>query len=64
MRHSKPGVRKTKLPFSRLVGAVSNCAYLVRLETAPTGGQKCLFILESTIKKAIQNIKRNQMPAT
>ena len=30
-------VRKTKLPFHRLVGAVSNCAYSVRLETAPTG---------------------------
>ena len=29
-------VRKTKLPFYRLVGAVSNCAYAVRLETAPT----------------------------
>ena len=31
-------VRKTKLPVYRLVGAVSNCAYSVRLETAPTGG--------------------------
>jgi len=30
-------VRKTKLPFYRLVGAVSNCADAVRLETAPTG---------------------------
>ena len=36
--------RKTKLPFSCLVGAVSNCAYAVRLETEPTGGRKCLFI--------------------
>ena len=34
-------VRKTKLPFSRLVGAVSNCADSVRLKTAPTGGRKC-----------------------
>ena len=34
------GVRKTKLPFYRLVGTVSNCAYSVRLETAPTGGAK------------------------
>ena len=35
----QPGaVRKTKLPFYRLVTAVSNCAYAVRLETAPTGG--------------------------
>ena len=30
-------VRKPLLPFSRLVGIVSNCAYAVRLETAPTG---------------------------
>ena len=37
-------VRKIKLPFYRLVGAVFNCAYSVRLETAPTGGRKCLFI--------------------
>ena len=37
----QPGaVRKTKLPFYRLVGAVSNCAYAVRLETAPTGPDK------------------------
>ena len=56
MRHSKSrfienarrvgtgAVRKLHVPFSRLVGAVSNCAYAVRLETAPTGGRKCLFI--------------------
>ena len=37
-------VRKTKLPFYRLVGAVSNCADSVRGETAPTGGRKCVFI--------------------
>ena len=37
-------VRKRKLPFYRLVGAVSNCAYSVRLQTAPTGGRKCSFI--------------------
>ena len=37
-------VRKLHVPFSRLVGTVSNCAYAVRLETAPTGGRKCLFI--------------------
>ena len=37
-------VRIPHLPFSRLVGTVSNCAYAVRLETAPTGGRKCLFI--------------------
>ena len=44
-------VRKTKLPFSGLVAAVSNCAYAVLLETlvtiyrtAPAGERKCLFI--------------------
>ena len=31
-------VRIPHLPFSRLVGTVSNCAYAARLETAPTGG--------------------------
>ena len=43
--------RKPNLPFSRLVGTVSNCADAVRLEilvtiyrTAPTGGRKGLFI--------------------
>ena len=41
MRHSKPGrLGKTKLPFYRLVGAVFNCAYAVRLETASTGAAK------------------------
>ena len=28
---------KPHLPVSRMVGAVSNCAYAMRLETAPTG---------------------------
>ncbi len=37
-------VRKAKLPFSRLVGAVSNCAYPVRGETAPARRWKRLFI--------------------
>ena len=37
-------VRKMKLPFSCLVGAVSNCADAVRLQTAPTGRRKCFFI--------------------
>ena len=44
-------VRKPHLPFSRLVGTVSNSADAVRLETlvtiyrtAPTGGRKYLFI--------------------
>ena len=36
--------RKTKLPFYRWVGAVSNCAYAGRFVTAPTGGRKCSFI--------------------
>ena len=53
MRHAKPGVRKTKLPFYHLVGAVSNCAYAVRLKTAPTGGESVYFLLESTIKTLI-----------
>ena len=55
MRHSKVDLRINEtlqtgvvrilhLPLSRLVGAVSNCADAVRLETAPTGGRKCLFI--------------------
>ena len=45
MRHPKPvRLGKRKLSFSRLVGAVSNCADAVRLKTAPTGGRKCLFI--------------------
>ena len=30
--------------FFHLVGTVSNCADAVRLQTAPTGGRKCLFI--------------------
>ena len=42
MRHSKP-VRLGYRTY-RLVRTVSNCAYAVRLETAPTGGRKCLFI--------------------
>ena len=37
----QPGaVRKTKLPFYRLVGAVFNCAYSVLFLTAPTGPDK------------------------
>ena len=57
-QHLCGAVRKTHLPFSRLVGAVSNCAYRVglnsvRLETAPTGERKCLFIF--TIHQYIQH---------
>ena len=38
-------VRKPHVPFSRLVGTVSNSADAVRLETAPTGGGEsvCFF---------------------
>ena len=43
-------VRKPHLPFSRLVGTVSNCADAVRLETAPTGGGESVHLfLEFTI---------------
>ena len=45
MRYSNPvRLGKTKLPFYRLVGTVSNCADAGRLQTAPTGERKCLFI--------------------
>ena len=37
-------VRKMKLPFFCLVGAVCNCADAVRLQTAPTGWRNCFFI--------------------
>ena len=70
MGHSKP-VRclirengKTGKPENgtRLVGTVSNCAYTVRLETAPTGpdksgskprGESVYLFLEFTINQAI-----------
>ena len=42
-------VRKPDLPFSRLVGTVSNSAYAVRLETAPTVGESVYLFLEFTI---------------
>ena len=42
-------VRIPPLPFYRLVGTVSNSADAVRLETAPTGGRKCLFIVDLRI---------------
>ena len=42
-------VRIPHLPFSRLVGTVSNCAYAVRFPTAPTGGESVYLFLESTI---------------
>ena len=46
----QPGaVRNPPLPFSRLVGTVSNSADAVRLETAPTGGESVYLFLEFTI---------------
>ena len=42
-------VRQPPLPFSRLVGTVSNCAHAVRVETAPTGGESVYLFLEFTI---------------
>ena len=42
-------VRKPHLPFSRLVGTVSNCADAVRLETAPTGGESVYLFFDFTI---------------
>ena len=42
-------VRIPHLPFSRLVGTVSNSADAVRLETAPTGGESDHLFLEFTI---------------
>ena len=36
-------VRKPHLSFSRLVGTVSNSAYAVRLETAPTGAKVSIY---------------------
>ena len=49
MRHAKPVRGKQHLPFSRLVGAVYNCAYAVRSKTASTGGESVYLFLESTI---------------
>ena len=50
MTHSKSGeFRKTKRPFYRLVGAVSNCAYSA-VANRTYRGRKCLFIL-AHIKK-------------
>ena len=49
-------VRKPDLPFSRLVGTVSNSAYAVRLETAPTGGESVYLFLEFTINGLYQRI--------
>ena len=49
-------VRKTKLPFYRLGGAVSNCAYAVRGENAPTGGESVYLFLEFTINSRITQV--------
>ena len=53
-------VRKTKLPFSRLVGAVSNCADAVRGKNAPTGERKCLFIFRIHYSADISPILTNR----
>ena len=53
-------VRVPLLPFYRLVGTVSNCAYAVRLETAPTGGRKCLFIFRIHYKLIHNLINRTE----
>ena len=42
-------VRRPPLPFSRLVGTVSNSADVVRFPTAPTGGESVYLFLEFTI---------------
>ena len=50
MRHAKPvRLGDRTLPFSRLVGTVSNSADVVRLKTAPTGGESVYLFLEFTI---------------
>ena len=43
-RFYRGGSRYIGLKRRDLVGTVSNCADAVRLETAPTGWRKCLFI--------------------
>ena len=51
-------VRRPHLPFSRLVGTVSNSADAVRLETAPTGeGESVYLFLEFTINDFEQSHK-------
>ena len=50
---------------SKLVGAVSNCADAVRLETAPTGERKCLFIFRihhNSIGVALLTVKGSSGP--
>ena len=51
-------VRKPHLPFSRLVGTVSNCADAVRLETALTGEAK-VAIRNVGIRRSL--LQENQM---
>ena len=48
---STGAVRKPPLPFSRLVGTVSNSADVVRLETAPTGGESIHLFLEFNVNR-------------
>ena len=57
-------VRIPPLPFYRLVGTVSNSADAVRLETAPTGGRKCLFIVDLRINETRQTgvVRKPHLP--
>ena len=60
--HQTGPVRKTKLPFYRLVGAVSNCADSVRLETAPTGGRKCSSVFNIHHSFPVGGISKSRHP--
>ena len=46
-------LRIPHLPFSCLVGTVSNCADALRFETAPTGVESVYLFLEFTIVFAL-----------
>ena len=48
-------VRIPPLPFSRLVGTVSNSADPVRLQTAPTGGESVYLLSEFTIIRMLMS---------
>ena len=64
MKHSKPVRLESRyigtgphLPFSRLVGAVSNCADAVRGEIAPIGGASVYLFLEFTITVGVTHFR-------
>ena len=42
------------MKHAKLVGTVSNSADAVRLQTAPTGGRKGLFIVNLRINETLQ----------